>query len=110
MIKDQNEILVNVPEIGFIAYSNTEFKYVAAGFLRMVEGGYAQIDTLVTNPSLDPEVRSKGIDLVVEKLINTAKDMKLEGIYALTLHKNIISRAEAIGFRITDYKVVALKF
>lgn len=98
-----------LPKIGFITYSNTEYQYIAAGFLRMVEGGFAQIDSLVTNPSLDPGIRNEGVALLVETLVKTAKDMKLKGIYAFTIDKGILMRAEATGFHVIDHKIVALR-
>lgn len=98
-----------IPKIGFITYSNTEYQYIAAGFLRIVEGGYAQIDTMVTNPSLEPYVRNEGLTLLIETLIQTAKDMKLKGIYALTVDKSVLLRAEETGFQVIDHKIVALR-
>lgn len=108
--KDMEAISQEVlPNIGYICYSNQEYQYVAAGFLRMVEGGYAQIDTLVTNPAIEPSIRHEAINLLVSTLIQRAKELKLKGIYALTLQKDIIERAEATGFRVIDHKVVALR-
>lgn len=97
-----------LPKIGFISYSNSEYQYVAAGFLRMVEGGYAQIDSLVSNEKLSPELRHEGLKLVVDSLIETAKSLKLKGIYALTLHSDILERAVVTGFRVLDHKVITL--
>jgi hypothetical protein len=97
-----------IPKIGFIAYSNTEYQYVAAGFLRMVEGGFGQLDTFVTNPSIAPHIRNEAIILITDKLIETAKSLKLTGIYAFTADKSIISRAEATGFRVKNQSVITL--
>lgn len=101
--------LETLPKIGFISFSNTEFQYIAAGFLRIVEGGFGQLDTFVTNPSLDSHVRDEGLNLLVETLINEAKTLKLKGIYAHTASINIIKRAEETGFHVINQSIIALK-
>lgn len=96
----------NVPEIGFVAeYNNYP---VCMGFLRMVEGGYAQIDSLVTNPSFNSDIRHNGIVNVAERLITTAKSLGLSGIISYTADLNIIVRSEALGFKVLTHTVIAL--
>lgn len=99
-----------LPKIGFIVYSNTEFQYIAAAFLRIVEGGYAQVDTIVSNPMLTADVRHEGINLLANKLIETAKELKLKAIYAFTVDKSIIVRAKKAGFSVIDHMIIARKF
>lgn len=86
----------SLPEIGFIASDSAT--HIAMGFLRMVEGGYAQIDGLVSNASLSSELRHFGISLVVEKLMQTAKEMNLKGIISYTSDESVIKRANRLGF------------
>jgi hypothetical protein len=102
--------LDTLPKIGFIVYSDTEYHYVAAGFLRLVEGGFAQIDTLVTNPNLVGDVRNEGLTLLVDTLIKTAKDMELKGIYSMTTDSSIIDRAMKLGFFVSNHVVIVLDF
>ena len=97
-----------LPKIGFVATDSDDI--VAIGFLRIVEGGFAQIDTLVSNGTLSPWTRHKGISGVVDALINEAKRLKLKGIMALTLDKSILMRAEAIGFKVIPQTVIGLSF
>lgn len=99
-----------LPAIGFIVYSNSEYQYICAGFLRLVEGGFAQIDTLVTNPDIDSYIRHEGINLLVNKLLETAKSLKLKGIYAHTNSQNIIKRAVDTGFHVVNQSIIALPF
>lgn len=94
-----------LPKIGFIA--NQEHS-VAIGFLRLVEGGFAQIDTLVSNAHLSSDIRHLGISMVIDKLIESAKDLKLKGIIATSLDKGIIKRAEDIGFRVIPQTLIVL--
>ena len=97
-----------IPKIGFIAYSNSEYQYIAAGFLRIVEGGFGQLDTFVTNPAIEPCIRNEAIILITDKLIETAKGLKLSGIYAFTADNSILKRAEETGFRVKNQSVITL--
>lgn len=87
----------HVPEIGFIAKQDTT--PIAIGFLRRLEGGFAQIDTLVTNADLNSSTRNEGLSAVVKKLLDTAKTLKLHGLLFTTAEPTIIRRAEELGFR-----------
>lgn len=83
---------------------------IAAGFLRRVEGGYAQIDTLVSNPYFGSKIRHEGIDKVVKSLIEDAKNLKLLGIIAFTSDNGVLSRASDMGFfTLDDQKLIGLR-
>lgn len=99
--------LEKMPKHGIVAYSSTD--YIAMGFLRLIEGGYAQIDTLVSNPDCSPELRHRGISLVVDELIKKAKDLGLKSIISYTKDLSTVIRAEAIGFqKAVDYSIIIL--
>lgn len=104
-IEDVN--LETLPQIGYIAFE--EETPVAVGFLRLIEGGIGQIDTLTTNSSFNSEIRHIGISKVVDSIINQAKSMKLKGIISLTNDKSVILRAQSLGFRIVNQSVIALQ-
>lgn len=95
-----------LPKIGYIASDSAT--HVAIGFLRMIEGGFGQIDTLVTNADLPGETRHLGVTAVVDKLIEVAKHLKLKGIISLTVDNGVLSRAEAIGFKVVPETVIVL--
>lgn len=88
----------SLPNVGYIAQDG--LTTIAMGFLRLVEGGYAQIDTLVSNAELPSQTRHEGISLVVNSLIDTAKELKLKGIMAITDNKSVVIRGESIGFKV----------
>ena len=71
---------------------------IAAGFLRRVEGGYAQLDTLTSNKHLGSIVRHQGITIIVNTLIQYAKDLQLRGIIAFNSDCSILRRSEELGF------------
>ncbi len=82
---------------------------IAAGFLRRVEGGYAQLDTLTSNKHFGSIIRHKGIELIVDTLVNEAKVLKLQGIIAFTSDGGILKRAESIGFHQVNQVLIGLK-
>lgn len=83
---------------------------IAAGFLRRVEGGYAQLDTLTSNKHLGSIVRHQGITRVVDTLIQDAKDLRLQGIIAFTSDYSVKTRAEGLGFQVlSDHSLIALR-
>lgn len=96
-----------LPKIGYIALLDKN--PIAAGFLRRVEGGYAQIDGLTSNASFGGLVRHEGINKVVTALITDAKDLKLNGILAMTKDNGVIDRAKKLGFKVIEENVIALR-
>ena len=96
-----------LPKIGYIATLNGH--PIAAGFLRRVEGGYAQFDTLTTNKYFGSKVRHEGIVKVVDALIEDAKDLKLHGIIAFTTDAGVLSRASELGFKELPHKLIGFK-
>lgn len=93
-----------LPKIGYIALMGNQ--PIAAGFLRRVEGGYAQLDTLCSNAYFGSEIRHRGIQLVVDTLVNDAKSLKLSGIIAFTSDKGTLERALSIGFHVVASELV----
>lgn len=96
-----------LPKIGFVAMLGSQ--PVAAGFLRRVEGGFAQMDTLTSNSAFGGMIRHEGIKLIVNELLESAKQLKLKGIIAFTSDEGIMSRAKSIGFHQVDQKLIAIK-
>jgi len=113
MLKDREFLAIStvnmqtLPKIGYIALLNKQ--PIAAGFLRRVEGGYAQLDTLVSNPYYGSLIRHEGIDKVVKALIEDSKDLKLHGIIAFSEDSGVLSRARSMGFHEINQSLIALK-
>lgn len=95
-----------LPKIGFIAFLGKH--PIAAGFLRRVEGGYAQLDGLTSNAHFGSKIRHEGIKSVVTALIEEAKDLKLHGIIATTNDLGVLERAKSIGFHVVPHTIIAL--
>lgn len=96
-----------LPKIGYIALLGKN--PIAAGFLRRVEGGYAQMDGLTSNAYFGSQIRHDGIRMVVATLIQDAKDLKLHGILALTNDKGILDRSKTLGFQEVEQTLISLK-
>jgi len=81
---------------------------VAACSLRRCEGGYGMIDGLVTNPSFSAFKRSDAIDLVVRKVIATAKEHNIKSLLGFSVDVGTLRRSEKHGFRKLPDTVIAL--
>lgn len=95
-----------LPKIGFVVSNETE--YVAFGFLRRLEGGYAQLDTFVTNPDSSSENRNEALNLLAARLIQEAKALELRGVYVLTSDETVYKRAVATGFQLLPQVIVGM--
>ena len=98
--------LDTLPTIGWVAKENKI--PVAAGFLRRVEGGFGQIDTLVTNPDMPPELRNDSIDMVVRNLISDAKSLNFKGIICYSRDSNTLARSKSFGFQLLTQELPIL--
>lgn len=95
-----------LPKCGFVARCDSG--PIAVGFLRMVEGGYAQLDTLVSNAEMSSGLRHEGISMVVTELIERAKQLKLKGIIAFTEDHGVLARAAHLGFKLVPQTIISL--
>ncbi len=86
-----------VPQVGYVVYDD-EGEPAAMAFLRMVEGGFAQLDGLITNPEKAPAVRNSAVDLAVSNIVTEAKRMKLKRLIAFSADANTLVRSERHGF------------
>jgi len=98
----------SLPKIGFIALMHQQ--PIAVGFLRRVEGGYGQIDTLASNPWFGSKIRHEGITKIVKALIDEAASLKLLGLLAITEDKSVIERSKDSGFQVLNQTVIVKTF
>jgi hypothetical protein len=97
----------DLPHLGYMAecYNGD---LVAAGFLRSCEGRHAIADSFITNPEESPQVRDLAMDLVLSKILETAKELKLKSLVAYSLDSYTISRAKRHGFAAQPYTVLTM--
>ena len=98
--------LTTLPKIGFLAFQDEV--PAACIFLRMVEGGYGQIDSMVTNLDLSSEARNEAILPIVNAVLSAAKELELKGIIAITTDDGVVTRANELGFKIIPQTVLSL--
>lgn len=93
-----------VPAIGYVAYCRGE--PIACAFIRAVEGGYAQLDGLASNPSAPGEMRHSAIDLVVEKVMKEAKALGYKGMLAYSVDAATLMRSIRHGFKVMPHVLI----
>jgi len=96
-----------LPKLGYIAY-NDEMEPIAAAFLRQVEGGYGQLDTMVSNSQLSGMIRHNALSMIVDSLISDARALNLQGLICYTRDESVIRRAQSIGFHLCSHAVISL--
>ena len=101
------ELAKEVPEHGYIAYAS--FFHIGAGFLRRAEGNSGFLDSFITNPDAPSGMRDEAMEMLSTKLISDAKSFGLKQVIVMTVDKNVQARAERLGLKLSDYKMLALK-
>lgn len=97
----------DLPEVGFIAV-NGDSPPIAAGFLRLIEGKTAQIDSLITDPTVEPSLRNQAIDVVVERLLEFARANGVQSLIAFSIDAHTLERAKKHGFKHLPHTVMSL--
>jgi N-acetylglutamate synthase-like GNAT family acetyltransferase len=96
-----------LPKIGYVAMRDATI--VAACFLRRVEGGYGQLDTLATNPYLGSKIRNEAINLLFDQLIGDAEELELVGLMVITEYASMIDRFQHRGFTKVNQTLIIKK-
>lgn len=96
-----------LPEIGFMAFEGGQA--ICAGFLRKVEGDFAMLDSLITNPEALNYLRSNAIDAVVRELIKAAKAWGISSLIATSTDAHTLERSKKHGFVAMPDTVIALE-
>jgi hypothetical protein len=89
--------LAEMPKVGYVTID--QGMMVAAVFLRQVEGGFGQIDSLVSNPHSSPTERHTAIDLAVSALLVKAGDLNITKILFTSDDAGTIMRSQKYGFK-----------
>jgi hypothetical protein len=106
-IRAQDIASDTLPRIGYVAMVLGQ--PTACGFLRVVEGGFGMIDTLVTNPTIPAETRHRALTELVDRLIEDGKiQCGMKAIFSHTQDPSVIKRAEGVGFSVLPESVIGL--
>lgn len=94
----------DLPSLGFIVPN------IAAGFLCQAETHTAFLEGFITNPDALPVARNNALDVLVKRLITTARDLDFTRILFLSRDATIIRRAQLHGFTLCpDFTVGAME-
>lgn len=102
------ENISKLPKLGIII--GCKSTPIAAGFLRAIEGDgkTAILDSLITHKDSDSRVRDYILNMLVQKLIELAKDHGITNILAFSTDKNTLLRAQRFGFVELPHQVISL--
>ena len=95
-----------LPSVGLIAIDGDT--PIAAGFLRYIEGNFALLDGLITNPTQLGSTRHAAIDAVVSGLISIAVRLGYTRLMANSVDESTLTRSLKHGFKPLDHKVIVL--
>ena len=96
--RDLNSSLANdLPEHGYIAFCN--MAPVAVGFLRICESDLAIMDSVMTNPQFESEIRHWALEGIISALMDDARHFGIKKILAYSIDDGIRKRAKSFGFK-----------
>lgn len=85
-----------IPNIGYVViYGQVP---IAAAFLRQMEGRHALFDGLVSNPEADGKIRNIAIEMLVKKIIKSARSHRIKHIMAYSVDESTLKRSLRHGF------------
>lgn len=96
--------LSEIPKLGYAAFEGSTL--LAAVFLRRVEGGYGQIDGLMSNVAYEPHIRHAAIDAVVSTLLRKAKKLNVNKVMMMSEDIGTIERSQKYGFKKSPLSVM----
>lgn len=99
-----------MPANGYIVYTNIGHVLtpIACGFLRLVEGNYAQIDGLCVDPTIRGNIRNEALNEVASKLISLAKELNITKLFSFSTNKKTVTRSMDFGFVQLPHSVIIL--
>lgn len=98
---------LNLPKVGFILGAKN-YGPIAIGFLRRCEGNVGMIDSMITNPAIPAKLRNEALDLLIIRLVSSAKRRKIFKIMGYSQDENTLLRAQRHGFHLVSQSLIAL--
>jgi len=101
--------LDELPALGYVVCTDTGVP-LAMGFLRLAEGNMAIIDSIASNPDKKPREISDAIDMLFEKLLQVASDLRIKYVVGATVKNSLVRRTtKKHGFHLTGFKLLVRK-
>lgn len=95
-----------LPTIGMVTMDGDVA--IASGFLYNTDSDFALIEFIVGNPELKHEVRGEGLDLVIDRLTSSAKEMGKKILISYTNHGRLIDRYKEHKFVESDLNMTGM--
>jgi hypothetical protein len=92
----------HLPENGFIVEG------IAAGFLYKTDSKFALMEFIIANPKTEKETRAQALDLVIDSLLNLAKELDFKSVFSSITHPKLLQRYQQHGFVVTDENMTNL--
>ncbi len=92
----------HLPETGFVVEG------IASGFLYKTDSKIAWLEFIIANPSTTKEERSEALDLIIDKLLETAKELNFKNVFSTAQHPKLLERYQKHGFTIGDQNMTNL--
>lgn len=88
--------LEQLPKIGYIVPN------VAAGFLIQTDNTFCIFEPFITNPEIPKDIRSNALDIIIEELLKTAKQLNYKSVFGFSTSVPMINRGLKHGFSIQE--------
>lgn len=95
-----------LPELGYVAWHNGD--PIGAVFLRRCEGEVAIVDSLISNPKIQSQIRHIALDALITHIIDQAKKLNLTMILGYTVDASTLARSIRLGFSESPYSIVVM--
>jgi hypothetical protein len=98
---------IEVPKLGYLIRTKDSGP-VVMGFLRVCEGNVGMIDSLVSNPDIEPAIRDRAMDFLILRLMAAAKRKKIYRVFGFSQDENTLLRASRLGFNTLSQRLVSI--
>jgi len=85
-----------IPKIGFV------IEGIAMGFLMQTDANLGILEPFISNPEASKEDRDMALNVILELLTRTAKEMNYKGVFGFSTSLPMIRRALKQGFIINE--------
>lgn len=96
----------DLPEMGYVMWDNG--KGVAAIFMRRCEGNVGIVDSLITNPKIQSQVRDFALDALINHIVEQSKQHKVKILLGYTKDENTLMRTLRLGWTQSPHTIVVM--
>lgn len=81
---------------------------IAVGFLYQTDSDICYLENLISNPDSNKEERLEAVNLIINGLIEKAKELKFKTVYSHTTLNSVIEHAFKNGYEIKNLNTVCM--